>query len=270
MDSLVVLTFLVVAALEIAVPVCLGRWVRKRFDVSWRLFGLGALFFILIQVAHILFILVTQSSLTAYLTQLAIGQVAFLVILALYLGVLAGLFEELGRFFVFTKFFKKQKIRLKRENALMFGIGWGGVEAIMVALVMILTMFSYSMATPLTDQDLQDLNDQYGGTLTQEQLDAIRSGNEVLLNLTPADLLPGLFERMMAMVLQVAFTLMVFASALSSRKTFLVIAIAFHSFVDFLAVYTLSTYGVLVAELSIVPLTAIALLYIRSVFTKPK
>ena len=268
MDPFVILTFLIVGSLQIIIPIGLGYWARKKFNVKWKVFGFGALFFILVQVIHIPLVLVTQTPLALYLMQIAIGQTMVILIIAIYLGLLAGLFEELGRFYVFKRFFKRKKIKLNKENALMFGLGWGGLESIFVAMIMFLTMFSYTVATSLTEQDLLDLNEQYGGILTQEQLDEINTQNEAFVNITPLELLPSLFERIMALALQIAFTLLVFTSVLSSKRLLLYLAILFHALVDFLAVFFVSIYGILITELSLVPLALIAFFYIERVFRK--
>jgi len=268
MDPFVILTFIVVGLLQILIPIGLGYWARKKFDVKWKVFAYGALFFILVQVVHIPLVLVTQTPIALYLTQLAIGQMVILIILAIYLGLLAGLFEELGRFFVFKRFFRRKKIKLNKENALMFGLGWGGLESIFIAMIMFLTMFSYTVATSLTEQDLLDLKEQYGDILTQEQLDAIKAQSEAFVNLTPLDLLPSLFERIMALVLQIAFTLLVFTSVLNSRKLLLYLAIAWHAAVDFTAVILISLTDVFIAELGILMFALIAFFYIERVFKK--
>ena len=119
MDPLVVLTFLIVGVLQIIIPICLGYWARKKFKTSWKVFAYGALFFIIVQIFHVPLVLVTQTPLAVYLTQLAVSQVVILLIIAIYLGILAGLFEELGRFFVFKRFFKRKKIKLNKENAFL-------------------------------------------------------------------------------------------------------------------------------------------------------
>ena len=268
MDPLVILTFIVVGLLQIAIPIGLGYWARKKFDVKWKVFGFGALFFILVQVVHIPLVLITQTPIALYLTQLAFSQMVILIILAIYLGLLAGLFEELGRFYVFKRFFKRKKIKLNKENALMFGLGWGGLESIFVAMLMFLTMFSYTLATSLTEQDILDLNEEYGGFLTQEQLDAIKVQNEAFMSITPLDLLPSLFERIMALTLQIAFSLLVFTSVLNSRKLLLYLAIAWHAALDFFAVFLISLTDVFITELSIFVFALIAFIYIERVFKK--
>ena len=49
---------------------------------------------------------------------------------ALYGGLMAGLFEETGRYLAFS--FALKKYRAKNVNALMYGAGHGGFEAIVI------------------------------------------------------------------------------------------------------------------------------------------
>ena len=184
-------TFIIIALLEIIIPLLIGRWAVKKYNIPWRVFGIGMMFFILVQVFHIIVVAMTQPVLGFFLSAQGIAQGAIIIVLGIFLGLLAGIFEEPGRWLVFKKYFKKKKIKLSKENALVFGLGWAGIESVFVAVLLILTMFSYSAAVPLTDQDLQDLNQAYGGILTQEQLNSVQEQNEALLNLTPLDLVPG-------------------------------------------------------------------------------
>lgn len=269
MDLLVVLAFIIVGLLQIVLPLALGYWVVKKFNVSWKLFGLGVLFFIIVQILHVPLVLLTQPILATFLTELAFDQIAIIFVLAIFLGLLAGLFEEPGRFLVFKYFFKRMKIELRKENALIFGLGWGGIESILIGVIVLLTMFSYIAATSLTEQDLQDLNASAGGVLTAGQLEAIEANNEALINLTPIDLVPSLLERIMALTLHVAWTLMVFSAIVSGRKRLLGLAILWHAAVDFFAVFFGIAYGVLVAEAIIFVFAVVALFYIRKEFATP-
>ncbi len=129
MDSVVALTFLLVVLGDIAFPVGLAYFLVKKFNLSWKVFGFGALFMVAVQVLHIPFILFTQPSLVSFF---ASDKIMLLIALGIYLGLLAGLFEEIGRFLAFKFFYPKQKIELNKKNALLFGLGWGGIEAIII------------------------------------------------------------------------------------------------------------------------------------------
>ncbi|MCT8336365.1 YhfC family intramembrane metalloprotease [Methanoculleus sp. Afa-1] len=248
MDPLVVATFAVVALLEILVPLALGYWIVKKFGLSWRVFGLGALFFIVVQVFHAPFVILTQNPL--YSALLPFGTTAALAVLALYLGLMAGLFEEVGRYLVYRYLFRRREIPLTRENGLLFGTGWGGVESMIVALVVLAGMASYILLTgdggaiPLPDDPA-----------VQVQVDALRA-------LTPLDILPGLAERMMTITLHIAWSLMVLAAVVYGKKALLALAVLWHAAVDAAAVYLVQTHGILVTEGVIFLFAVLALAYI--------
>ena len=248
MDPLVVATFAVVALLEIIVPLALGYWIVKKFGLSWRVFGLGALFFILVQVFHTPFVILTQNP--PYFALLPFGTTTALAGLALYLGLMAGLFEEVGRYLVYRYLFRRQEIPLTRATGLLVGTGWGGVESMIVALVVLAGMASYIAITgdggaiPLPDDPL-----------AQAEIDALRA-------LTPLDILPGLAERMMTITLHIAWSLMVLAAVVYGKRALLALAILWHAAVDAVAVYLAQTQGILVTEGVIFLFAVLALAYI--------
>lgn len=248
MDPLVVATFAVVALLEIAVPLALGYWFVKKFGLSWRVFALGALFFVVVQVVHAPLVLATQTPL--YLAVLPFGTTAALAVLAVYLGLMAGLFEEIGRYLVYRYLFGRQKIPLTRENGLLFGTGWGGVESMIVALVVLAGMVAYILFTGEGGAIL--LPDD---PLPRAEIDALRA-------LTPLDILPGLAERMMTITLHIAWSLMVLAAVVYGRKALLALAVLWHAAVDAAAVYLAQTQGILVTEGAVFVFAVLALAYI--------
>ena len=236
MDPWVVAAFLITIALEIAIPLFLGFFIAKKLKVSWKLFLLGLVFFIAVQVIHTPLVLLTQGPLTAALRDLTSDPMLMLAVLALYLGILAGLFEEIGRYLVFRHYFTRKGIRHSRENALMFGAGWGGVESIIVGILLSLTLVSYLYAAiALSSPGVVT-------STTESQQFAL------LLQITPADVLFGLAERIMTLTLQIAFTLMVMYSVMRRTLLFLGLAVAWHAAVDAAAVYASQTIGIPATE----------------------
>jgi len=248
MDLLVVATFAVVALLEIIVPLALGYWFVKRFGLSWRVFLLGALFFILVQGVHAPLVLATQNPL--YLALLPSGTTAALAGLAVYLGLMAGLFEEVGRYLVYRYIFRRQGIALSRENGLLFGTGWGGVESMIVALIVLSGMVSYIVLTG------------DGGAIPLPDDPAVQAEIEAVRALTPLDILPGLAERMMTITLHIAWSLMVLAALVYGQKALLALAILWHAAVDAAAVYLVQTQGIWVTEAMVFVFAVIGLVYI--------
>ena len=268
MDPLVLLTFIVVALLEVLIPLFAARYFIRRFKKGWAPFIFGATFFLLVQVLHTPLVLFTQNMIYSYLLSTFPDKVVALGVFAIILGLLAGLFEEIGRFLIFKYFFptQKQRVTLDKENALVFGIGWGGVESIVIALLLSLTALSYIFAAPLTQVQVNQINESLGGKLTAEQLDAINKQNAAFMALTPLDILPGLFERIMTMTLHVAFTMMVFFAVVDRKYSLLALAIIYHALVDALAVFLGQTSGILAAEGAIFILALIGFLYVRMVW----
>jgi uncharacterized membrane protein YhfC len=236
MDPWVIAAFLITIALEIAIPLILGFFIAKRLKVSWRLFLLGLTFFILVQVVHTPLVLVTQGPLTVALQGMTTDPLLILSVLALYLGLLAGLFEETGRYLVFRYYFTRKGIRHSRENALMFGTGWGGVESMIVGILVSFSLISYIYAAIALSSP-----ETVTTTTVAQQM-------ALLLQVTPADVLFGLAERIMTITLQIVFTMMVMYSVMRGTLFFLVLAIAWHAAVDASAVYASQTIGIPATE----------------------
>ncbi len=251
MDVSVVATFAVVILLEVLLPIVLGFWIVRRFGVSWKIFGLGAAGFILVQLLHTPLVMLTQGPLYLYLAESITDPNLVIAILAVYLGLLAGLFEETGRYLFYRYCFSRKEIALSRENGLIFGAGWGGIESIIVAMLVASSMVSYIVISSSSGL-IPGISDD---PVVMEQIGQ-------LLALTPLDILPGLLERMMAMTLQIAFSIMVLASVVYRRPSLLGIAILWHAAVDFCVVYLVQTSGIWVTELSLAVFAALALGYL--------
>jgi uncharacterized membrane protein YhfC len=236
MSLAVTLTFLFVIVLEIAVPVILACFIVKRFGLRWMIFLYGAMFFIISQIIHIPLLYFIQPAYTSWLMSATSNPALILGGLAIFLGLLAGIIEEIIRYLALSRFFPKKSLDLTRERTLLFGTGWGGIESIFVALTLLTTFISYLIVTSGSLESLLS-----SASITDPaQLAAL----DVLKNLTPGDIIPGLFERMMTLILQIAFTFVIFFAIYKERRIFLLGAISWHAAVDALAVYMAPAYGV--------------------------
>jgi uncharacterized membrane protein YhfC len=252
MNTAVVGTFALVILAEISVPLLLGYWITRRFGVSWRIFLVGAAGFVGVQVLHTPLVLLTQAPLYLWLEGVAGSQAAAVALLAVYLGLLAGLFEEVGRYLIFRSWFPRRDFALSRENGLMFGAGWGGVESILVALIVFSTLASY-LALSTLPPELAGVPDD----------PAALAQGEALLALTPLDILPGLFERLMTITLHIAWSLLVLAAVVFRRPLLLAAAVLWHAAVDFCVVYFAQTQGIVAAELSLALSAVLGLVVLR-------
>jgi uncharacterized membrane protein YhfC len=261
-DYAVVASFGIAVLLELFFPLIAGAWLVRKFQLSWRVFGYGMLFFVVVQIPHTPLVLLIQAPVFGVLTSAFPDRAVALAVFSIILGLLAGLFEEIGRFLVFRHFFSPKGIPLTRENGLLFGAGWGGVESMIIGILVLLAMFSYIVAAPLTDETIRQINRSVGGTLTEEQIAQIKAQNEALLDLTPIDPLIGLAERLMTFPVHIALSLLVLAAVVQKRMLLLVLAILWHSLLDALAVFLAQTTGIIAAETVVAASMALSLAYI--------
>ncbi|KQC05152.1 MAG: hypothetical protein APR55_06035 [Methanolinea sp. SDB] len=234
MDIMVVLTFALVVLAEIAIPLILGYCIIKKFNLGWSIFLYGALFFIVSQVIHVPLLILLEPPYSEWIRSVLPDPTMMLAALALFLGLCAGIVEEGIRYLVFSLFFPARRLLLSRECGLLFGVGWGGIESIIVALLVLQSMILYIVFVSGNSGFLSAM-------LTDpQQLAAVGT----LSSLTPLDIIPGLFERIMTITLHIAFTLLVLYSVVRLEWRFLLAAIAWHCFVDFIAVYISRLHGI--------------------------
>lgn len=245
MDPAVPATFVVVAALEIAIPLLLGYYVVRRFRLPWAAFFFGALFFIISQAIHIPLLMLLQPPFIGWAEAVFTGPAALLAAAGIFLGTFAGILEEGIRYLAISRVFPARRLPVTRETALLFGTGWGGIESIAIAGAVLLSMVSYLIAGSGGAGLLANLSDP-----------AQAARVEALLAVAPADILAGLFERCMTVILHIAFTFLVLLAVLRSRPVFLAAAILYHAFVDFTAVFLAGSYGIWPAEAAVAGLAA--------------
>ncbi|MBI9044843.1 MAG: YhfC family intramembrane metalloprotease [Anaerolineaceae bacterium] len=209
-------------SLMIIMPVFLAILLRRRFQVPWILFVLGVVTFILSQVVHI--------PLNNWLTDLGIlpenmlaGEISQLQT-AMVMGLTAGLCEELTRAvgFWFVKPWRKM------EDGLMAALGHGGIESMIFGGVMLAA--TVSALIPLVGKDLSTMD------LIPEQIQVINQQISTYIN---SDVLPfsPLLERLLAITLHSAFSLLVLDAVRHKRWDYLFAAILYHTLVDAVLVY---------------------------------
>ncbi|MFA6065294.1 MAG: YhfC family glutamic-type intramembrane protease [archaeon] len=267
MDWMVVLAYLVVIVLIIIIPFVLGKILTKKLNVPWKPFIYGAVFFFVVQLFHTPLVLLIQAPFMKSISFLQ-NQTLELAVLSIFLGLLAGLFEEIGRYLIFKRYYKKKVLNPTKESALLFGTGWGFGECIFVGVILLISLVSYTMLTPLTQTQIQDINASMDGTLTNAQLEKINAQVDSVINQSPGYVFFGLIERIWVIVMQIGFTMIVFSAVVLNKKWLLVFAIAYHTFMDALFVFISQTWGLLPTETLLGVLAIITFFYVRSLFTK--
>ena len=234
------------ALLGIAIPVFLSWWAVKKHKarLSTILIGLGT---------FIVFALVLES-LVHRLVLLGPHGAAIqgnTLYFALYGGLMAGLFEETGRFLSMRYLLKDEPSAIK--PAVAYGIGHGGMEMIavfalsMVSLLVIAIMVNTGTADTLLAKTPAEAQQQ----LTA-QIDQIKTAST-------GSYLFGLWERLSALTLHVGLSILVWVAVRKGGKWLWLFpaAILLHAFVDFLAVILSKSVGMLGLEVIV---TVLALL----------
>lgn len=230
-----------VALMTLLVPLGVMLFLRRRGG-AWTAFLTGAGTFVL-------FALVLEPILHNLVLRSPAGAViqANILLYGLYGGLAAGLFEETGRFLAFRFVLKDRPARI---TALSYGIGHGGVEALLLV--------GLTMVSNLT----LGLSYASGAPLPQEAAAAA----ETLLA-TPASLFlwSGL-ERLSAMGLHLSLSVLVFAAVRTGKRWLFPAAIATHAAVNFAAVVANTHLPVAATEAIVLLLTVLAALWAARVY----
>ena len=150
-----------------------------------------------------------------------------IILYGLYGGLAAALFEETGRL-IAMKFFMKES--LNKQNTIMYGIGHGGIEAILlVGLTYISNLLSAFMINSGALQASMELVDAELQQTTFEQI-------KVLWELPAWQFYMAGVERLIAITLQIALSVLVYKAISLKSRPYWFIAFGIHFAVDFLTV----------------------------------
>jgi uncharacterized membrane protein YhfC len=147
-------------------------------------------------------------------------------------ALLAGVFEETGRFLAFKFLLRK---RTKRETAISYGIGHGGFEAI---FILVFSGIQYLMYISLINSgQFSTIVDQVRAT-SPDQVAAMEAIPAALAAMTISSIGIAVMERVSAMLGHIAFSILVFDGARTPKKGWMFpLAIFLHAFLDFFAVF---------------------------------
>ena len=215
----------IVAIIGIAIPVFLFLFFRKKYKAAISPFFIGCAIFIV-------FALIIEGVINSTILASPLGAKIKdnIWLYGIFGGLMAGIFEETGRFTAFKTFLKK-KLN-DNQNALMYGAGHGGFEAFLILTVSMLN----NLVVAVT------LNMGMSGTLTSKitdptQLAAMNNIFATLAKTAPALFLLSVVERFAAVGLHIALSVLVWHAVKNSKKFWLFpLAIFLHAFVDAAAV----------------------------------
>lgn len=183
---------------------------------------------------------------------------------ALYGGLMAGLFEETGRYLCFA--FALKKYQAKNANALMYGAGHGGFEAIVIVGLNMINNIAWSLMINAGNAA------QLTGSLSGDALQQAEQSINLLVSTPSYQFLMGGVERVLAIALQIALSVLIWFAVKCNGKLWLYpAAIAIHFVVDAVAVI-LSGLGVnvILIEVVIAVLTLMTVAFARKVWKETK
>lgn len=186
------------------------------------------------------------------------------VIYVVYGTVMAGVFEECGRYIVLKYILKKNRTR---ENAVLYGIGHGGIE---ILAVMLPTMITYLTIAILfskgnTEEAMTALK------ITEDTAAAALPSVQAAAAFDWAAMAMNVAERLFAMLVHIGLTVIVFYGVYNTKKSCLPIAILLHMLVDtFPALYQRGALQLWTVEIWAALWTAVIVIAAGRLYKKTK
>lgn len=174
---------------------------------------------------------------------------------ALYGGLIAALFEEFGRLFAMKLCMKRT---LSKENALMYGVGHGGLEA--MAIVGVAYISNLYISSLINSGALSAQLSALSADAAAQFIASISA----LWETEPAAFFLAGVERISAVALQICLSYLVYRAARYGEKRFFALAFVLHCAVDALSAILVGFIGVYAFEaLLLVAVAAVTLFSAR-------
>lgn len=200
----------------IGLPILLGWLIKRRYGIGWGVFGWGMLSFVLSQVIHI-----PLNLALGLLGAPARGVGLWPAIpLGLAVGLSAAVCEEGARLLVITLFAKKIR---GWAPGLQFGAGHGGMESILLGLLV-----AVNLAAILASRGLGPVAQM----LPPEAVAQLRTAQEAFWSQNALMPFVSILERVFALMLQVALAVLVVQSVTYRQPLYFVAALVLHTLVD--------------------------------------
>ena len=260
MVSMLSIIFMAISLIiSIGLPVGGIIYLKKKYNVKLKVFFIGMLvFFIAVQILeapiHNYFLNINKET-----SRFLLGNpLAYM----LYGGLMAGIFEETARFISF-KFIIKDRDYM---TPITYGVGHGGMEAILIGGISSLNALIYSMF--INNGTFQSIME--GAAVSQELITA--TFTQFANSSSFLWLRPGI-ERVIAMIIHISLSVLVFYSIKEKKYIFFFVAILVHAIINFPA--ALYQAGVLsniylVEAITLVLAIGLAFVVFKKLITKIK
>ena len=186
------------------------------------------------------------------------------VAFVLYGIIMAGVFEECGRHIVLKYIMKKNRTP---ENAVMYGIGHGGIEILAVLLpsMLLYLVIAVLFSAGNIENALSTLN------ITEQTVAAALPSVQAVAAFDYAMMAMNIIERLLAMLLHIGLTVVVYYGVVNAKKICLPMAIVLHMLADaFPALYQRSVVSLWAVEIWTAFWTAIIVFIAVKLYRKMK
>ncbi len=232
-----IVTLVVVTTLVIA----LMAWAKIRLKASLINFVLGS-------VTFIVFAMFLETILHGIVLKNA-GELMknHIVLYALYGGLAAALFEEVGRFVAIRFVMKKPQTK---ENAIMYGIGHGGIEVfVLVGITYLSNIIVSQMINNGTVQSTMEAMDE------ATKLETFQ-GMEPLWTTPSLNFYLAGIERIVAVAIHIELSYLVYRYIKTQEAKFMALAFVIHFATDTLSVLLAQVAPIWLAETTMVLIAA--------------
>lgn len=232
--SIIGMVVSLIISVGLPIALCIIVWRKTRARISS--FFIGAATFIV-------FALILEQILHTIVFKLSGTAISGNVWLyALYGGLAAGIFEETGRYLAMKLCMKKN---LNKQNAIMYGVGHGGIEAILlVGLTFVSNLIISLMINSGQIPALLAMSGVDDTTYQQAMAQLMAVGTAPSWQFYMAGL-----ERISAIVFHISASYLVYLAVKEKKLLWYLLAILLHFLLDALAVITAPYLPMLVVEL---------------------
>lgn len=213
------------------VPLLLIWWIRRKYQASIASFLVGMIAFVVaVQILESplnYYFLIYNQTTSSWLTQP--------IIYSLYGGLMAGIFEETARFICF-KFCLKKHHRI--QDGLSYGIGHGGIEAMLIVGTTYISNLVISIFINNGMIENLGFSTELQETVTQQ-----------LTSISPFLFGIAGYERLMTIIVQIGLSVLVFKAVRERKVSYYVMAILLHAALDIpAALYQIGVANLFVTE----------------------
>ena len=236
--------------ISVVMPVALIIWVVRRHHTGFAPVAVGFLVFFVTQ-------MVVRTQLINGLSLIPTVQAFIVQNPVLYIIILsfsAGIFEEFGRLFGFSVMLKHRR---ELRHGVAYGIGHGGIEAVL--LVGASYVSNIIFASMINSGSMDSLTQLLPG-IAGNQLSAIQA---TLVSTPPVTFLLGGLERIFAIALHIALSVLVLYGVRTKHIRFTFIAILAHGLVNFGAVMLGQYVNIWISEAFMLVVAVLCIIFVR-------